>query len=550
MGIRDHVDRAAGSLRALAAQPPLMRLLAAMLCRWTGYAVAMVAYLVVAYAAGGVVGVAALGAVRMIPAALAAPLAGPLAWRVGLERLLVSAYVARVVALVGATASVALGLPLVVFFAFIGSSAAVGALVRPATAALLPTAARTPRELVAANVVSSSGEGAANLAGPILAGVLILAGGPAWALAVATLIALAGALLAASAHATSHERRPERVPGQPEGSTLAALRSLREHRAAVLIVAGFGAQTVVRGLLTTLIVVSSIELLGLGNGGVGWLTAALGVGGLVGSAVVIGRAASHRLPVVFAVALAWWSLPIALIGLLPLPVVAFGALGLVGLSNAVLDVAGYTLLQRTTPAGMKVAVLGLLEGIVGLGVATGSLISPVLIGSLGARGALAVAGAVLPIVALVLWPSLSREGNAAVVPEEQLSAMHRMSLFAPLPLATIEDLARAASPVSFAAGDVLMREGDIGDRFVVLVEGTVEVLREGRSLATLGPGDGIGEIALLRRQPRTATVRALVPVRAYALGPEAFLAAVTGHALSSASADELVSQRLEAQATP
>lgn len=541
------VDRAAEFARTLAGRPPLLRLLGALVCRWTGYAVAMVAYLVVAYAADGVVGVAFLGAVRMIPAALAAPLAGPLAGRFGLERLLIGAYAARALALVGATASVALGLPLVVFFAFVGSSAAIGALLRPATIALLPAAAQTPQELVAANIAATSGEGASNLVGPIAASLLILAGGPALALSAATLIALTGAFLAASAHATTNERRPGRSHDRPAGSARAALRALAGRRATVVIVAGFTAQTVARGLLTTLIVVSSIELLGLGNEGVGGLTAAIGVGGLIGSAVVIGRAASHRLPVVFAVALAWWSLPIAFIGALPTPLVAFGSLGLVGVANAVLDVAGFTLLQRTTPTGMKVTVLGLLEGAAGLGVAAGSLLSPVLVGSLGARGALAVTGAVLPIVALVLWPFLSREGNVAVVPEELLTAFRRMSLFTPLPLATVEDLAREAIPVRFAAGDVLMREGDIGDRFLVLVEGSVEVTRDGRPLATLGPGDGIGEIALLRRQVRTATVRALVPTRAYALGPEAFVRAVTGHALALATADELVGQRLDAQ---
>ena len=530
---------------ALARRPPLLRLVGALVLRWTGNSMAMVAYLVVAYQAAGTPGVAAVGIVRMLPAAAIAPLVGPITARVGPERLLVVAYIARALAVAIAAIAAASGLPLAVVLAGAGAGAAAGALVHPLHSALLPAVAETPEELVAANVATSTGEGVATLAGPAIAGLLIVASGPAVALAAATLIALAAALLASTARATEHERHLERPGSSPLAVLRAAVGTLRTRPGALLVLGGFAAQTVVRGLLTTLIVVSSLELLGLGNGGVALLTAALGAGGLTGALVAAARLPEQRMTATFAVALAWWSLPIALVALAPVPTVAVGAIAVVGLSNAVLDVAGYTLLQRTIPSPERVAVLGVVEGVVGIGVATGSFLSPILIGEVGLRSALVVTGATLPVVAAVIWFLLARVPALSVVPREQLASLRMVPVFSPLPLGSLEELARAAMPMSFATGDVLMREGEPGDRYLVLTDGLVEVLQGDRPLRRCGAGDGVGEIALLRRVARTATVRALAPTRAYALDANAFVSAVTGHSLAAAMAEALVDERLE-----
>ena len=165
---------------------------------------AMVAYLVVAYRAGGTTGVAILGAAHMVPAAIVASLTGRLSERVGHEQLLVNAYIARAVAMALATAAVAAGLPLPIVFASVALSGAAGGLIRPLHAGVLPHVARTPSELIAANVATSTGEGAATLLGPALGGILLIASGSSGTLAVSTLLAIGAAFLATSARATAH----------------------------------------------------------------------------------------------------------------------------------------------------------------------------------------------------------------------------------------------------------------------------------------------------------------------------------------------------------
>ena len=99
-------------------------------------------------------------------------------------------------------------------------------------------------------------------------------------------------------------------------------------------------------------------------------------------------------------------------------------------------------------------------------------------------------------------------------------------------------------PMEVDSGKVLIRQGDPGDLFYVIVEGEVEVTSGGTRLRTLEPGSYIGEIALLRDVPRTATVVAKTPLRLLALQREPFLLAVTGHPQSVRAANAVADARL------
>ena len=121
-----------------------------------------------------------------------------------------------------------------------------------------------------------------------------------------------------------------------------------------------------------------------------------------------------------------------------------------------------------------------------------------------------------------------------------------MRIFEPLPRQKTEFLARRLVPVHVAAGDEVFREGDHGDRFYVVAEGTVEVFVDGQAKLE-GPGGWFGEIALVRDVPRTATVRARTDAELLALERDDFLAAVTGYDPSREAAESVVAERLGVQ---
>jgi hypothetical protein len=310
----------------------------------------------------------------------------------------------------------------------------------------------------------------------------------------------------------------------------------------------FVAQVFVRGVLIALTVAVSIELLDLGEGGVGLLNAAVGLGGLVGALGALGLAGGARLATVFAVALATWGLPLVLIGAWPVAALALAGLFVTGVSNAILDVSGFTLIQRGVANKDRVTMFAVMEGLFGIGLLAGSLAAPVLDALVGPGGALVVAGAILPVVALSTWRAIERNSGRSEQAEAHLALLRRNALFSPLPLTALDRLSEGLAPRSFDPGDVLMRKGEVGDHYLLISDGEVDVSDDGRHLATLGPGDGVGEIALLRRVPRTATATARTRVEGYAIGAPAFLAAVAGPA-AAAAAETVVASRLERSKT-
>ena len=302
----------------------------------------------------------------------------------------------------------------------------------------------------------------------------------------------------------------------------------------------YAAQTLVAGALNVLVVVTAFELLDLDEAGVGLLYAAVGVGGLVGGFVALMLSARGRLASDFALGLALFGLPLAVVGGLPVPVVAVVALGILGIGNSIVDVNALTIMQRAVPDAVLGRALGALEGVLLATLGLGAVTAPVLVGLVGPEAALVAIGAVLPVLALATRPRLRAIDRQTSAPEAT-ALLRGVPLLQSLPEALLERLAREAAPVRFPAGTPIVREGEAGDRFYVVRSGTVSIL--GR---TFGPGEGFGEIALLRDVARTATAMAVTDVTAVALEREPFVAAVTGHAPSAATADTVIAARLGA----
>jgi CRP-like cAMP-binding protein len=150
---------------------------------------------------------------------------------------------------------------------------------------------------------------------------------------------------------------------------------------------------------------------------------------------------------------------------------------------------------------------------------------------------------VLVVVGVLSHRSLGAVDAAVPVPHEHLEVLLRDPILGPLPTVEIERLAAVAELRTVPAGEVVIRVGDPGDRYFAIAAGHVEATGPGVD-RHMGPGEGFGEIALLRGSPRTATVRTTAPTTLLAIGRDEFLAAVRGHQPSAASAAALASERL------
>ena len=509
----------------------------------------LVVLLVVVYAQDGVVAAGILGAIRMGPAVVAGMLAGTVVRRFGGRRVLLTIGIVRTVAAALCAVVIAFGLPGFLLYVLATVVAVGGAPVRPAAATLMPGIARSPGELVAANMAWGTGEGLGTFAGPLVAGLLIAAGQSALAAAVVAVAFLVTAWIVVGLR---FEHSMDAVGGsqQSRGAGLIeGIRVLGRRRVLRWSILGIYGQVVTRGLLNPLLVVASIELLGMGEAGVGLLTAALGLGGLLGAAFALNAARPDRLILTQSFALAYWGAPIAVLALVVNPVVGLACMAVVGVANAVFDVVVFTIFQRGASNQERAAVFSVFEGVAGLGVVTGSLLAPVLLAAFGGTGALAITGAILPILALIIYAFIGREDRVSVIDEEVVRLVKRVEAFKELPLTALERLASGMTPFAASAGQTLMREGEPGETFVFVATGTVEVSVSGQPVQRLGAGSGFGEIALLRRSPRTATVAAITDVSGYEVDADTCACAVSGPA-TAAITEQIAAANLRRGAAP
>ncbi len=509
----------------------------------------LVTNVVYAYDAGGPGGAGLFGLAAFLAPTLVAPFSGIPTARWHPERVLTAVTVIRALAVAAAVAVVAFDGPLALLLAVVAIEAGAGAFTRPLLLALLPALARSPAELVAANVASSVGEGIGSFAGPALGGLLVAVVGLAGA-NLAVLAAYAFAVLAiAGLHVPRSPRRAAVATGIL-GRLAAGARAIAGLRGPRLVTIGFIAQATVRGALFVLTVVAAIELLGMGSPGVGLLNGAFGLGGIAGAVAALALAGRPALAPWFALALAAWGAPIAVLGLGADPALALAMMVAVGAANAVLDVAGFTILQRTVPNAARVAVLGTFDSLANGGKAVGGAVAPLLLATLGIQGALVAIGLALPLVALLTWPGLRRVDDDVVIDAAALARIRADPLFAPLSMAVVEELAAQLRPVRFDAGASVIAEGERGDSYYLIVAGRAAVTQDGAALREVGPGSGVGEIALLRDVPRTATVHAVTELECLALGRIEFLDALAGHPASRQAADTIVADRLATQPAP
>ena len=512
---------------------------ASILGTWA-YGIAVVVY---AYEQGGATAVGVVGLARWLAAAIASPFAALLGDRYDRRWVMAGSDLARAVLIGGAALAAFAAAPPIAIYVLAGLVSVAATAFRPAEAALVPSLARTPEELTAANVAASTIESVGIFGGPAIGGLLLAAAGPGVVFLVTGAAMLWSAVLIAGIH-PSAEPKVEREAVSVLDELLAGFRTIARERRMRLLVGLFSAQTFVDGMLSVLIVVIALKLLDTGQAGVGFLNSAVGVGGLLGALAAAALVGRRRQAADFGLGIFIWGVPIALVAIWPNQVFVLVLLGVVGIGNTIVDVSGMTLLQRSAPDDVLARVFGVLESVLLLTVALGAIAAPLLLNWLGTRGALIVAGSLLPLVVIPAWPQLNAIDRAAEVPVERLELLRANPIFAPLPGPTLEQLAGALEEVRAPAGEEIVRQGEPGDRFYLIKEGTLDVYIDGNLVHSLDHGDSFGEIALLRDVPRTATVTARTEAALYALDRRHFLAAVSGFGPSLSAAEGVIGMRL------
>ncbi|MFY9579971.1 MAG: MFS transporter, partial [Gaiellaceae bacterium] len=541
--LRERLAESRQAFSAVFTNPGLRRLELS----WTGtvcaYWIFIVTLSLFAYEHGGAGAVGLVGLLRVLPSVVASPFGAVLGDRYPRERVMVAINLLRSLTIAGAAVAAFAGAPAGIVYALGSLMGLLQSTFRPTQAALLPQLARTPEELTAANLVLTTIEGMGIFLGPAIGGLLLAATGTDVVFAATAGVFLVSAFLLVGVR-VERGTPAARVPAGFLREAFAGYRTVARDARLRLVIGLYGAQTLVAGALNVLIVVAALELLDLGKAGIGYLNSAVGVGGLVGGFGALALLGRTKLASDFGVGLVLLGLPIALIGVFPETAVALVLLGLVGVGTTIVDVAGVTLLQRAVPDDVLTRVMGVVQSVFVGTLGIGAVIAPLLTSTLHVRGALIATGAALPVLTVLAWTRLRALDAQTAAPARGLELLHGISLFRPLPPATMEQLAANLIPVHAAAGEEIVRQGAIGDRFYIVARGELDVTVDGRRGEPLRAGDHFGEIALLHDVPRTATVRARTDVELLALDRDEFLGAVTGHPESAEAAHAVVAARL------
>ena len=498
------------------------------------FAIALGVY---AFEAGGTTAVGIAALVRLLPGALASPVAGLLGDRHSRRLVLIVSALLSGLAIALAASAAAAAAPAWVVYALAGAFTVASTPYVPAEGALLPQVVRSPQELAAANVAHSQMDNLGFLLASLAAGTLLALASPEAAFAAA---AAAGVFTAGILASLGRDERPsyddQIGPSGILDETAVGLKALMAAPNLRLVGITLTLLVFVEGAADVMIVLVALDLLEIGEGSVGWISAVWAVGALfagAGLAVLLDRG---NLAAGLAAGSLLVGVGLALPGVWPVVLAAYLWYFLMGFGYTFVEVAARTLLQRLGSDETLARVTGFLETSRLAAMALGAIVAPVLVALFGIRGALLALGAVLPLLALLRWRALRAFDIGAAVSERNFSLQRGTPIFAPLPVDTLEGVCRSLVELDANAGQEVITQGDHGDRFYLIDSGEVEVIEDGVFKRSQTEGEGFGEIALLRDVPRTATVRTTRKTRLLALDRDRFIETVTGHARSHQSA--------------
>ena len=512
--------------RGLLTNPAIVRLvvvhLAAVVAEWT----AVIGVLVYVFDRSGTraTGLASIGI--LIAAVIVAPFTGTLVDRRRPQRVRLAGLIVQAVGYGVASIAAYADLPAIVtVLAAMVALAAVTTL-RPSGAVLMPAHVRSTYELVSGNLWIWYVESVSVLGGPLLATLLLAVNGSAAVLCgCAVLAAIAIGLTLAD---MGIDPPPCRSASRSEHPMRDAWRPLRRRPGLMSVLAVVWAQYVMIGALDLVLVVIARTELNLGNTGPGLLSSAFGVGALASVAGASFVARRARLAPALVLAMAAVSAGFLVFGLaLSLPV-AIIVLPILGLSRSMFDGPSRMLLQRSAGPQALGSMFAIRELCSGSGLIVGSVFALVALEVGDPALVLVALGVAFFVLLVVTVRGLLVADAGADLPVVEMSLLRRLPLFADLGPIPLEALARSASTLHVEKGTVVVQQGDQGDVFYAVVEGSFRVHLSGVHIRTVGRVDCFGEVALLADVPRTATVTASTSGSLLAIDRVSFLLAVTG----------------------
>ncbi len=562
--------------RALFRNGPLSRLLIGEFVSSIGDWLYLVALVVLVYRETQdpvVLGI--VGAARLLPYVFLSIPAGIIGDRFDRRHVLLVSDLARMVCMIALAWLVMIDAPIAAIAIVAIAAACFAPFFYPAFGALLPSLVRDESEFGPANSAWATLDNMAWIVGPGIAGVILATTGVelAFALNAVTFLAIGVVLLTLPRRTVSDPGHVDGGAAEGGDADAAEAASARAPGVAPTAVPGEVAPAPRRGFLggrlpasidfqpvsgvllldmltwfafggiNILIVVLAIDTFQGGDAATGFLSAATGVGGVVG-AVLSGVLVLRRtLRPAMLLASAAFTAALVLLGVADSLTVAFVAIAVASVGHLILDVVRTTILQRVVPDAYRGRFTGVLMTTSGGAEALGTLVVPILAVVAGLPLVLAVTAAALLGGTLLSLVLIGRAGDVAPGPfDAELRQIVRLPVFGGLSPSRLEQALRQLEPVRVTAGDILIREGDPADRFFVIASGRFEVtqLAEGarRALRTLSRHDVFGERGLLAGTPRSATVTAAEDGLLFVMDGQAFLAMVGAR---RAVADRLLS---------
>lgn len=474
--------------------------------------------------------VTALVTVRWATGMLAGGYGGVLADRFDRRSvLMVSALVSAAVT-VGMAVIVGVDAPL---WLLLVASCALGAAntpVQPASGALVPEVV-PESDLVAANAIFAVLESVVVVIGPAIGGLVLLTGNAVYGVAINT----AGYLAAAALYATLRVR--SRGSAEPGENALAqwgaGLTSLVRHRRVFALALFVVLDAAVISAANVLMPALSEHLHG-GNAGYSLLIAANALGGVIVAAFANRLAGSRRITVIITAAMFLQGVPLwasVFVGSVP-PALALQVAS--GIGMVIVDVLAYTAVQRDLPRGILGRVLATIE-VLYLGASVlAAVLASVLFSQFGLGWALGVIGLGLPAIGLLGLPLLrgvdAEAMRAYALLQPRIELLERLDLFVGAPRSVLEHLAESAEELSMPAGERIIVQGDPSDSLWILAEGELAIsVADGATTIELPPVAApgyVGELGLLNRTVRSATVTTAVACRLLRIPGEDFVGAL------------------------